>query len=46
MKLEIISTVTIISTGTHFLGNNYQIALNMGLNHKITDAMIAEIHTF
>ena len=44
MKLKIISTVTIISTGTHFLGNHYQIALKMGRNHKITDDMIVEMH--
>ena len=44
MKLKNISTVTIISTGAHFLGNHYQIALKMGQNHKITDNMIIEIH--
>ena len=44
MKLKIISTVTIISTGTHFLVNHYQIALKMGQNHKITDYMIVEMH--
>ena len=43
MKLTITRTVTIINTGTHFLGNHYQIAKKMGLNHKITDDMIVEL---
>ena len=43
MKFKIISTVTIISTGTHFLGNHYQISLKMGQIHKITYDMIVEM---
>ena len=45
MKLKIISTVTIISTGTHFLGNHQQFALKIGQNHQITYDMIVEMHT-
>ena len=49
MTVTIISTgfqfskmlLFIISTGTHFLGNHYQIALK---NHQITDDMIVEMH--
>ena len=47
MKLETISTVTIISTistVTNLLGNHYKVAVKMGQNHKITDNMIIEIH--
>ena len=47
MKLETISTVTIISTistVTNLLGNHYQVAVKMGQNHKITDDMIVEMH--
>ena len=44
MKLKSISTVTIISTGAHFLGNHHQFALKIGQNHQITYHVILEMH--
>ena len=44
MKLKIISTVTIISTGTHFFGISLSNCLKNGQNHKIMDDTIIEKH--